>query len=51
MAVDLIDAIRSLQAEVAASGARDGDYDVPYTTLHVGKIAGGEVSAATMRSA
>ena len=43
MAVDLIGEIRSLQAEVAESGARDGDYDVPYTTLHVGKIAGGEV--------
>lgn len=38
---DLVAAIRSRQAEIAASGARDGDYDVPYTTLHVGRMAGG----------
>ncbi|MBP7243048.1 acetylornithine deacetylase [Amaricoccus sp.] len=38
---DLVAAIRSRQAEIAASGPRDGDYDVPYTTLHVGRMAGG----------
>ncbi len=42
LAIDLINEIRALQAEIAETGARDGDYDVPYTTLHVGKIAGGE---------
>ena len=42
LAVDLIGRIRAMQDEVAASGPRDGDYDVPYTTLHVGRIAGGE---------
>ena len=42
LAIDLINDIRSLQANVAESGARDGDYDVPYTTLHAGNIAGGE---------
>jgi acetylornithine deacetylase len=26
---------------VAATGLKDGDYDVPYTTLHVGKMSGG----------
>jgi acetylornithine deacetylase len=40
--VDLIGRIRAMQDEIAASGARDGDYDVPYTTLHVGIIAGGD---------
>jgi acetylornithine deacetylase len=38
---DLVAAIRSRQAEIAASGARDGEYDVPYTTLHVGRMVGG----------
>ncbi|MDP3262371.1 MAG: acetylornithine deacetylase [Tabrizicola sp.] len=41
LAADFVNAIRSLQAEVAATGLRDGDYDVPYTTLHVGKLNGG----------
>lgn len=43
MAVDLINEIRAIQDDVAGSGAKDGDYDVAYTTLHVGKIAGGDV--------
>jgi acetylornithine deacetylase len=38
---DFLNAVRALQAEVAATGLRDGDYDVPYTTLHVGKMNGG----------
>jgi acetylornithine deacetylase len=42
LAVDLIAHIRAMQDEIAASGRRDGDYDVPFTTLHVGRIAGGE---------
>ena len=40
-AADFLIAVRTLQAEVAATGLRDGDYDVPYTTLHVGKMSGG----------
>jgi acetylornithine deacetylase len=43
MACDLIAEIRGLQANLAEHGARDGDYEVAYTTLHVGKMAGGEV--------
>jgi acetylornithine deacetylase len=43
MAADLIAEIRRIQSEIAEHGARDGDYDVAYTTLHVGKIAGGDV--------
>ncbi len=41
MASDLITEIRRIQADLAENGARDGDYEVAYTTLHVGKIAGG----------
>ena len=41
LAGDFLGAVRRLQAEVAATGLKDGDYDVPYTTLHVGKMAGG----------
>lgn len=43
MAADLIGAIRAIQKNIAETGLRDGDYEVAYTTLHVGKIQGGEV--------
>ena len=43
MAADLIAEIRTLQRHIAEHGPRDGDYEVAYTTLHVGKIVGGEV--------
>jgi acetylornithine deacetylase len=43
MAADLIGAIRAIQAEIAEHGIHDGDYEVAYTTLHVGKMQGGEV--------
>lgn len=41
LACDMIGAIRALQAEVADGGLRDEGYDVPYSTLHVGRIDGG----------
>lgn len=41
LGADFLIRVRALQAEVAESGLRDGDYDVPYTTLHVGKMNGG----------
>lgn len=41
LAADLVQAIRARQAAIAATGQHDGDYDVPYTTLHVGRISGG----------
>ncbi len=41
LAADFVNVVRSLQAEVAANGLHDGDYDVPYSTLHVGKLNGG----------
>ena len=41
LGAEFLGAVRDLQAEVMASGLRDDDYDVPYTTLHVGKFNGG----------
>jgi len=41
LAVDLANVVRAKQADIVATGPRDGDYDVPYTTLHVGRINGG----------
>ncbi|HER27593.1 MAG TPA: acetylornithine deacetylase, partial [Rhodospirillales bacterium] len=41
LAADLMAEIRALQADIEKSGTRDGDYDVPYTTLHAGFISGG----------
>ena len=41
LAADFMGSVRELQAEVAATGLRDGAYDVPYSTLHVGKMSGG----------
>jgi len=42
LAVDFANAVRAKQAEIAGRGRKDADYDVPYTTLHVGRINGGE---------
>jgi acetylornithine deacetylase len=41
LAMDFGQAIRDKQFEIMATGHKDGDYDVPYTTLHIGKIEGG----------
>ena len=41
LAAEFVQAVRAAQAEIAEGGARDGDYDVPYTTLHVGTLSGG----------
>jgi acetylornithine deacetylase len=41
LAADFVQAVRALQADVAAKGLKDGDYDVPYSTIHVGKLNGG----------
>jgi acetylornithine deacetylase len=41
LGADFLGAVRRLQDKVAESGLQDGDYDVPYTTLHVGKMQGG----------
>jgi acetylornithine deacetylase len=41
LAADFVQAVRALQADVSAKGLKDGDYDVPYSTIHVGKLNGG----------
>ena len=41
LACDFVESLRARQAELAANGRMDADYDVPYTTIHVGTIAGG----------
>ncbi|MEO6298042.1 MAG: acetylornithine deacetylase [Paracoccaceae bacterium] len=41
LAVDFVNKVRELQARMALDGLKDGDYDVPYSTLHVGKLNGG----------
>ena len=41
VAGDFIARLRDLQASLATTGARDPDYGIPYSTVHVGKITGG----------
>ena len=43
LAQDMIQAIRNLQQEIMANGCNDPDFEVPYTTLHVGTVSGGTV--------
>ncbi|KAB1074648.1 acetylornithine deacetylase [Methylobacterium planeticum] len=41
LACDFVGALRAGQDALTEEGARDPDYAVPYTTLHVGRIDGG----------
>ncbi|MEX1236479.1 MAG: acetylornithine deacetylase [Roseovarius sp.] len=41
LGADLMARLRARQAEIAAHGARDPAYSVPYTTLHAGIMRGG----------
>lgn len=41
LACDFVNVLRSEQERLARDGARDGDYDIPYTTIHAGRINGG----------
>jgi acetylornithine deacetylase len=41
LACDFVALLRERQADIAAHGARDPAYEIPYTTLHVGRIDGG----------
>jgi acetylornithine deacetylase len=43
LAADFVTELRHIQAEIVKTGTKDADYDVPYTTVHVGKINGGTV--------
>ena len=38
---DFVGVLRDEQDRLAREGARDTDYDIPYTTVHVGKMSGG----------
>ncbi len=42
LACDLVGQLRALQDRLRESGARDADYNIPYTTVHAGRIRGGE---------
>ena len=42
LACDLIGELRALQGRLESAGERDDDYGVPHTTVHVGRIDGGE---------
>ncbi len=39
--VDFVMALRSMQEDLIATGAREDGYDIPYTTVHVGKLTSG----------
>jgi acetylornithine deacetylase len=41
LACDFVAALRAEQAQLANGGHSDREYDIPYTTLHTGKISGG----------
>lgn len=41
LAADFVGILKATQADLARAGAYDAAYDVPYTTVHVGKINGG----------
>lgn len=41
LAVDLVGRLRALQVRLERDGPQDADYDVPYTTVHAGRIDGG----------
>ncbi|MEP1522895.1 acetylornithine deacetylase [Ascidiaceihabitans sp.] len=41
MACDMIGFLRDMQADLSQTGTRDDDYDVPYSTVHVGTVVGG----------
>jgi acetylornithine deacetylase len=42
LATDFITGLRRIQTRLSEQGNRDDAYDIPYTTLHVGKIDGGK---------
>ncbi|MBC3304727.1 acetylornithine deacetylase [Pseudomonas sp. SWRI18] len=42
VACDFIAALRESQRQLQIHGAQDTDYDVPYSTVHVGQIVGGK---------
>jgi len=41
LAAEFIAALRRIQDDYAGSGSRDGAYDIPYSTVHAGRMQGG----------
>ncbi len=41
LACDFVAELRALQERLKSDGARDAGYDIPYSTVHVGRMAGG----------
>lgn len=41
VATDFIAELRVLQSDLVQNGAQDAAYDIPYSTIHVGKLSGG----------
>ena len=41
LGAEVLGALRGLQDDLAANGARDAAYEVPFSTVHAGKMAGG----------
>ncbi len=42
LAAEFVSTLREMQAEIATKGAKEEGYEIPYSTLHVGKISGGK---------
>lgn len=51
LACDFVSVLRQIQGDIVETGATDSGYDIPYTTVHAGKIAGGEVLNIVAESA
>lgn len=41
LATEFVSALRGLQDDIAAHGVRDPGYDIPFATVHVGRLSGG----------
>jgi acetylornithine deacetylase len=41
LATDFVSGLQALQRDLAENGARDDAYEIPYSTVHVGKLSGG----------
>lgn len=41
LAADMVGLVRAEQTRMVSEGAQDAAYDIPYSTLHVGRLSGG----------
>lgn len=41
LGADFVRALQLIQDDIAQNGVQDSDYDIPYSTIHVGKMSGG----------